>query len=84
MDLDQEPEVGVLRAISVLMDALGSHPELLRVVVEQMPQLSGNDVVFTFERQVGDIAWAALMLWKDSLPGDLDFGRGVVDAGPDG
>jgi AcrR family transcriptional regulator len=72
--LDHEPEIGVPGAISVLLDALGSHPELLRAVIEQTPRLSGNDVVFTFERQIGDIARAALMLRKDSLPGDLDFG----------
>ncbi len=67
------PEVAVPEAITVLLDALGDHPELLRAVVEQTPRLTTGTAVVAFEQQIGELARVALTLRRDHVPGDVDF-----------
>ncbi|WP_240771992.1 TetR/AcrR family transcriptional regulator [Nocardia sp. CS682] len=71
--LHEPPETAVPATISALLDALGSHPALLRAVIEQTPRLSGDNTVFAFEQQIGDLARVALTMHRDSLPDDVDF-----------
>ncbi|MFD6156198.1 TetR/AcrR family transcriptional regulator [Nocardia sp. NPDC060256] len=71
--LHQPPETAVPATISALLDALGSHPALLRAVIEQTPRLSGDNTVFAFEQQIGELARVALTMHRDSLPDDVDF-----------
>ncbi|MEU7221569.1 TetR/AcrR family transcriptional regulator [Nocardia iowensis] len=71
--LHQPPETAVPATISALLDALGSHPALLRAVIEQTPRLSGDNAVFAFEQQIGEMARVALTMHQDSLPDDVDF-----------
>ncbi|QIS03524.1 TetR family transcriptional regulator [Nocardia brasiliensis] len=72
-NLGRPPETAIPTAISVLLDALGEHPALLRAVIEQTPRLSGADTVFAFEQQIGGIARAALAMHSAALPDDVDF-----------
>ncbi|WP_194819666.1 TetR/AcrR family transcriptional regulator [Nocardia sp. XZ_19_385] len=72
-NLTAPPEVGIPEAISVLLDALGEHPALLRAVLEQTPRLSTSNAVFAFEQQIGELARAALVMRRHLLPADLDF-----------
>ncbi|SUD49066.1 transcriptional regulator BetI [Nocardia otitidiscaviarum] len=67
------PEVGVPEAITVLLDALGDHPELLRAVVEQTPRLTSGTAVVAFEQQIGELARVALTLRREQVPADVDF-----------
>lgn len=71
--LNQPPETAVPATISALLDALGSHPALLRAVIEQTPRLSGDNTVFAFEQQIGELARVALTMHRASLPEDVDF-----------
>ncbi len=68
-NLTASPEVAVRQSISVLLDALGDHPELLRAVIEQTPRLSVGDTVVAFEEQIGELTRAALTL-RGFTPGD--------------
>ncbi|WP_280405541.1 TetR/AcrR family transcriptional regulator [Nocardia brasiliensis] len=72
-NLAEPPEIAVPAAISVLLEALGQHPALLRAVIEQTPRLSGANTVFAFEQQIGGIARAALAMHSAVLPDDVDF-----------
>ncbi|MFG1796026.1 TetR/AcrR family transcriptional regulator [Nocardia sp. NPDC049149] len=72
-NLREPPEIAIPTTISALLDALGSHPALLRAVIEQTPRLSGDNTVFAFEQQVGELARVALTMHQDSLPADVDF-----------
>lgn len=71
--LHEPPEIAVPATISALLDALGSHPALLRAVIEQTPRLSGDNTVFAFEQQIGELARVALTMHRNSLPDDVDF-----------
>ncbi|MFB8280080.1 TetR/AcrR family transcriptional regulator [Nocardia colli] len=71
--LHQPPEIAVPATISALLDALGSHPALLRAVIEQTPRLSGDNTVLAFEQQIGEMARVALTMHRHSLPDDVDF-----------
>ncbi|WP_054814648.1 TetR/AcrR family transcriptional regulator [Nocardia arizonensis] len=66
------PEVAVRQSISVLLEALGDHPGLLRAVIEQTPRLSVGDTVVDFEHQMVELTRTALTLRKVTRPGDAD------------
>ncbi|MFI1914161.1 TetR/AcrR family transcriptional regulator [Nocardia sp. NPDC020380] len=73
-NLAAPPDTGVPQAISVLLDALGDHRELLRAVVEQTPRLSGGSAtMLAFEQQIGELARVALSMRRRSVPADVDF-----------
>lgn len=67
------PEIGVPETISVLLDALGDHPELLRAVVEQTPRLTSGTAAMAFEQQIGELARVAFTLRRNRIPIDFDF-----------
>ncbi|NNH70710.1 TetR/AcrR family transcriptional regulator [Nocardia uniformis] len=71
--LATSPDVGVPETISVLLDALGDHPELLRAVVEQTPRLTSGSAVVAFEQQIGELARVALTMRRRQVPRDVDF-----------
>ncbi|MEV6772399.1 TetR/AcrR family transcriptional regulator [Nocardia sp. NPDC051030] len=69
----RSPEVAVPETISDLLDALGTHRELLRAVVEQTPRLTSGATVLAFEQQIGELARTALTMRRRSVPSDVDF-----------
>ncbi|MFI6871759.1 TetR/AcrR family transcriptional regulator [Nocardia sp. NPDC050406] len=71
--LASPPEIGVPEAVSVLLDALGAHPELLRAVVEQTPRLTSGSAVVAFEQQIGELARVALTMRRKQVRVEVDF-----------
>lgn len=72
-NMTRAPEVAVPETISELLDALGTHRELLRAVVEQTPRLSSGATVLAFEQQIGELARLGLSMRSREVPADVDF-----------
>ncbi|WP_327140187.1 TetR/AcrR family transcriptional regulator [Nocardia sp. NBC_01327] len=72
-NMTRNPELAVPETISELLDALGTHRELLRAVVEQTPRLSSGATVFAFEQQIGELARLGLSMRSRTMPADVDF-----------
>lgn len=72
-NMTRAPEVAVPETISELLDALGTHRELLRAVVEQTPRLSSGATVLAFEQQIGELARLGLSMRSRDVPADVDF-----------
>ncbi|MFF2549686.1 TetR/AcrR family transcriptional regulator [Nocardia sp. NPDC058058] len=72
-NMTRDPEIAVPETISELLDALGTHRELLRAVVEQTPRLSSGATVLAFEQQIGELARLGLSMRSRTVPADVDF-----------
>ncbi len=72
-NMTRAPEVAVPETISELLEALGTHRELLRAVVEQTPRLSSGATVLAFEQQIGELARLGLSMRARDVPADVDF-----------
>ncbi|MFB7723379.1 TetR/AcrR family transcriptional regulator [Nocardia sp. NPDC056100] len=72
-NMTRDPEIAVPETISELLDALGTHRELLRAVVEQTPRLSSGATVLAFEQQIGELARLGLSMRSRAVPPDVDF-----------
>lgn len=72
-NITNDPEAAVPETISELLDALGTHRELLRAVVEQTLRLSSGATMLAFEQQIGELARLALTMRSHEVPADVDF-----------
>ncbi|MFI5779242.1 TetR/AcrR family transcriptional regulator [Nocardia sp. NPDC051570] len=69
--LDQPAPVIVRTTLAALLDELDVHPDFLRAVVERTPRLEAAGTLAAFERRIGELTTAYLMLHRKTLRPDV-------------